>query len=600
MRRPSGWFLIPRVVLAALAMLAAGCGSAETLRPVYQLGGAGAGPAWAEWARTPDHAGQIDVAAATPGHVLSSFTFDPFVAEELTEGEGSTNLHYQSPLLDGGDVFMEVKGGAYRACDPPGSGKPAPCGSAAWGTETWSEARFTWEGGELVEKWRFESDWKPEPDDGALEEWEPVFHAALAGAYLVVPGAGGAVHVVARADGSLVDTVNPFDERAAPDPSTFVAGPLTVASDGSVYYDALSLDPDHPWTADVAAAWLVRIAPDGTPSKVPFSKLVPDAPTGAACSGVFTKAELPWPPSTTAKPPLVLCGSPRPGLNVAPAVAPDGTVYTVARAHFAGDQAFLVAASSDLSPVWAASLRGRLDDGCGSPLLPPDGAPGGCRAGAPMGVDPATNAPPAGTVLDLSSASPTVAPDGSVLFGTFTRYNHSRGHLMRFSAGGSFLASYDFGWDVTPGIRAHDGTFSAVIKDNHYDGGSYCDDETACPPGPGGPYDITQLDANLVPEWSFTSTNTMSCVRAGDGDVTCTSDHPSGFEWCINAPAIDRDGNVFATGEDGVLYSIAQGGSLNGSLFLRESVGAAYTPLSIDAEGRLHAENFGVLVVVGE
>ena len=187
-----------------------------------------------------------------------------------------------------------------------------------------------------------------------------------------------------------------------------------------------------------------------------------------------------------------------------------------------------------------------------------------------------------------------------MLFGAATSYNYSRGHLMQFSAGGSFLAAYDFGWDVTPGIWAHDGTFSVVIKDNHYDVGSYCDNDTACPPAKGGPYDITQLDANLVPEWSFTSTNTMSCVRGPGGKITCTSDHPNGFEWCINAPAIDVDGNVHANGEDGVLYSIAQGGTLNASLFLRESVGAAYTPLSIDAQGRLHAENFGTLVVVGE
>jgi hypothetical protein len=591
MRTPSGRFLMAATVLAA------GCGGVET--PVYQLGGAGAGLAWAEWGRTPDHEGRIDVTAQTPVHLLSSLTFDPLLPAEQLEGGGSVLIHYQSPLLDDGDVFMEVKGGAYRACDPPGSGKPAPCGSANWSTETWSEARFVWEGGALVEKWRYESDWKPEPDDGGfLGGWEPVFHAALAGDYLVVPGAGGAVHVVARADGSLIDTVNPFG--VTPDPDTFVAGPLTVGSDGSVYYNALALAQDNPWTTDVAGAWLVRIAPDGTPSTAAFSTLVPGAPTGTTCTGSFSSAELPWPPAPDAKPPPLPCGSPRPGLNVAPAVAPDGTVYTAARAHFAPDYAFLVAAGPDLSPRWASSLRGRLDDGCGSALIPPDGQPGGCRAGATAGVDPSTNEPPAGSVIDLSSASPVVAPDGSVLFGTYTTYNFSRGHLMRFSAGGSFLAAYDFGWDVTPGIWAHDGTFSAVIKDNHYATGSYCDDPTACPTTIGGPYNITQLDASLTPEWSFTSTNTMSCVRAADGQITCTSDHPEGFEWCINAPAIDRDANVFANGEDGVLYSIAQGGKLNASLFLRESVGAAYTPLSIDAEGRIHAENFGTLNVVGE
>ncbi len=62
----------------------------------------------------------------------------------------------------------------------------------------WNEARFTWEAGALVEKWRFASDWKPTPDDqGGLSGWEPVFHPAIAGDYVVVPGMGGGVFVAA-------------------------------------------------------------------------------------------------------------------------------------------------------------------------------------------------------------------------------------------------------------------------------------------------------------------------------------------------------------------------------------------------------------------
>jgi outer membrane protein assembly factor BamB len=78
------------------------------------------------------------------------------------------------------------------------------------------------------------------------------------------------------------------------------------------------------------------------------------------------------------------------------------------------------------------------------------------------------------------------------------------------------------------------------------------------------------------------------------------SDHPHGFEWCINAPAIDAQGTVYANGEDGVLYAIPQGGGKAQAIFLRQSIGAAYTPLSIDARGRVYAENFGSLYVVGE
>ena len=69
-----------------------------------------------------------------------------------TETGGDVLVHYQSPLVDGADLFMEVKSGRFTACDPPGSAQPAPCGPASWGQETWSEVRLGWENGELVER----------------------------------------------------------------------------------------------------------------------------------------------------------------------------------------------------------------------------------------------------------------------------------------------------------------------------------------------------------------------------------------------------------------------------------------------------------------
>src|SRR5207302_977777 len=100
---------------------------------------------------------------------------------------------------------------------------------------------------------------------------------------------------------------------------------------------------------------------------------------------------------------------------VAPAIAPDGAIYTISRAHRNDRYAYLVAVNPDLSPRWSASLRDRFHDGCGTTTLPPNGQPGGCRAGANLGVDPATNQLPAGRVLDDASSSPVVAPDGSIL-----------------------------------------------------------------------------------------------------------------------------------------------------------------------------------------
>ncbi len=581
------------LIVALTASLAGGCGTDdEAISPVFTLAGPRDASGWSEHGRDARHSGQAPVKAQRLLRVLASADVDPFAARERTDAAGHLDVHYAAPILDGDDVFLELKGGTYAPCS--GAGATTPCGRSAWNEERWGVRRLTWESGRLVEKWRFESDWLPPPDGGALRGWEPVFHPAVAGSFVLVPGAGASVFALRREDGSVAMRIDPFPGR---DPATFVAGPLTVADDGSVVYDALALaiprgpaawTDASPWTDDIGGAWLVQIAPDGSPSKVSFADLVPQAPVASdLCTGQFSPADLPWPPAPDAEAPAVECGAQRPGLNVAPAVAPDGTIYTVSRAHRAGGEAYLVAVGPGLVPKWAASLRGRLDDGCGSKLLPPDGALGGCRLGAHPGVDPLTNQRPAGSVSDLSTASPVVAPDGSVLYGASTRYNGARGHLMRFSSAGDFVGSYDFGWDVTPAIaRRAGGGFSIVLKENRYGAGSYCDDEAFCPAPAGGPFWITALDEDLAPRWS-----------AANDDMTAA--HPAGFEWCVNAPALDAEGTVFSNAEDGTLYAIRDG-AIAERLPLGEASGASYTPPGIDGEGRVYAQVLGRLYVAGE
>ena len=391
------------------------------------------------------------------------------------------------------------------------------------------------------------------------------------------------------------------------DPDTFTAGPLTADGAGNIYYNVLKFNHGNPWDADIVNSWLVKVSPNGFIRTATITSLTPGAPGGNdKCLGVFDEAQLPWPPSPFAVPATVKCGTQRAGLNIAPAVAPDGTIYTVSVAHLWSREAYLIAANPDLSPKWRASLRDRLHDGC-NVLLPPNGTPNGCRTGAITGVDPAQNRPGAGRVLDDSTSSPVVAPDGSVFYGAYTRYNYAQGHLMKFSSTGQFLAAYRFGWDDTPAVYAHDGTYSVITKDNQYgETGSYCNDETFCPSdrtayNPGYPeaYFITRLNAGLQIESRWQNTNPLSCSRDDHGHVTCVNDHPAGFEFCVNAPAVDRFGNVYNNSEDGNVYVVRPNGTLREHLFLDSALGAAYTPLSIGADGKVYTQNDGHLFVVG-
>jgi len=575
---------------------------------------------WAQWGQNSQHQGAVSSVSQTPLVMLADIPFDPFVLNpdgsagpELDFYDGELLVHYQAPLIHENDVYMMFETGTF------------PDGRA------WHEKRLHWEGtpGQLATKWDFASDWQPEPID--LTGWEAVFHGALAGSVFYVPGAGGSIFQLDATTGAQLARFNPFGTI---DPNTFVAGPLTVDGAGNVVYNAIRLNAD----LSTADSWLVKVTSTGVSSMVSYSALVANAPT--TCSLTFGTSLLPWPKGTVptdptspadpnARPNTDSCGPQRVGINIAPAIGADGTIYSASTADFNSRYSYVVAANPDLTPKWATSLRGVLNDGCGVTIpIATQANPiqkGHCRWGATIGVDPATNERPAGRVIDESSSSPTVLPDGSVLYGAYSRYNVSRGHLFKFGSDGRVLGTYDFGWDSTPAVYQHGGTYSIVIKDNHYDEeeGFYCNEsesnavsETVCDyaqdeetnGSPAGPFYITQLSPNFVPEWKFHSTETDSCQRQSDGTITCVPNtHPNGFEWCVNGDAVDGNGTVMALSEDGNLYAIPQGhtGVFDMTspdvhrMFTNLALGAAYTPSTIAPNGLIYTENGGDLLVVG-
>ena len=405
---------------------------------------------WPQWALNPQHTIFDSGVVGQPiNRIKTSFVYDFNVPGEKADpnAAGTLLVHYQVNLIDGNDVYVESKDGTYS--------------NSTYSTQRWHQNKYTWVGSNLVKQWTFDTDWFAAGSSNLF--WEPVYHAVLANGFLYDPGEGGTIFKINKANGAVVKRINPFGTTI--DPNTFTASPLSTDGHGNIFYNVIKVDgnTDANWlNDDVLGSWLVKVGADDSVSMVSYSTLLSQAvikgdavPAGnGRCNLSFSGSELPWPPQPNANPKTTACGTQRAAMNKAPAIAADGTIYTVSKAHLVTRYNYLIAVNPNLTGKWAASLRGRLNDGCGVsfPIGNPGGAGanGGCRAGATLGVDPGTNEPPPGRILDDDSSTPVIAPDGSIFLGTYSRYNFAQGHEMHFSANGDFLNAFNFGWDNTP------------------------------------------------------------------------------------------------------------------------------------------------------
>ncbi|MGZ8710599.1 MAG: hypothetical protein ACXW28_10270, partial [Thermoanaerobaculia bacterium] len=197
---------------------------------------------WNQWAGGPGHNGSLPVTGHRFAKQLANIVVDPFAENARAEAGGALLVHYQTPLSDGRDVFMEVKSGTYT-------------GFRTWETQTWNVRKFQWEDGQLVERWTAESDWNPVPSGGP--RFEPVFHAALTRKFVYMAGAGGTILEVDRKSGAILRRLGQFDVSI--DPRTYVTSPITVDAQGNLYHNVLRTAASDPWSSDVAGAWLVRV-----------------------------------------------------------------------------------------------------------------------------------------------------------------------------------------------------------------------------------------------------------------------------------------------------------------------------------------------------
>jgi hypothetical protein len=223
-------------------------------------------------------------------------------------------------------------------------------------------------------------------------------------------------------------------------------------------------------------------------------------------------------------------------------------------------------------------------------------------------------------ILDVSTASPMVAPDGTVYIGVMGNpYNGSRGFLLHFSA--NLSQEYTpgaFGWDDTASIvpasmvPGYTGTSSYLIfvKYNNYvmaDAG---------PTGGNGVNEIAILDpyasqpdtrndaipSNGSNDPSLSVMKEIMTIAGPTPDTDYTSQFPDAVhEWCINSCVVDpATDSIYANSEDGKLYrwDLATN-SFTEATVLTPGLGEAYTPTWMGPDGRVYAINNATLFSVG-
>src|SRR5215475_8214928 len=268
-------------------------------------------PDWPQWGFDPQHSLFDASANGQPlNRNIVNLVYDFNIDAEKADPNAAGDLlvHYQVPLVDGNDVFIESKDGTYS--------------NSTYSTQKWHQNKYSWHDGSLVKVWTFDTDWFA-PGSSSLF-WEPVYHAVLANGFLYDPGKGGTIFKINKSTGAVVKRINPFGTTI--DANTFTASPLSADSSGNIYYNVVQITQNNPtgWLGDdVVNSWLVKVSTNDTVTKVSKRPLLTQAQIkGEAvprandrCKVSFTDAQLPWPPQPNANPQTTSCGSQRAGMN---------------------------------------------------------------------------------------------------------------------------------------------------------------------------------------------------------------------------------------------------------------------------------------------
>jgi len=376
---------------------------------------------------------------------------------------------------------------------------------------------------------------------------------------MVTPGIGGTVYMRSRTDQSI----SPVTQWAFYGINSYIANKSTYNNNVFIC---------TPLTVDnIGNVYFGFEVTGGTPTNLQsgIAKITP--------SGVGS-----WISATAA------CGDPsitKPAMNCAPALSNDQkTVY--------------IAVNSGSTPGYLVGIDAATMTPKYSVFL----------------VDPRTGV--GATVIDLSTATPMVGPDGDVFFGVFeSSFYNDRGWMLHYD---QTLTQTKipgaFGWDNTPSVvpaqcvPSYKGTSSYLIltKYNNYvglgplgDGTNHIailDPSSSSPCVLNGPNTTTGQSVQ-------TMTEVITVVGITPDQNANLQQFPNAVhEWCINSAAIDVRGRcAIINSEDGHCYrwdftknSLTQNLSLSGGL------GEAYTSTVIGQFGVTFAINNAQLCAMGK
>jgi uncharacterized repeat protein (TIGR01451 family) len=401
-----------------------------------------------------------------------------------------------------------------------------------------------------------------QPSHNWILPYQPVLATSSLGTRLYYPGAGGTIYYVdivdpaghgAPVQQAFYGLANYQGNQAGFNSAVFINTPLTADSSGNVFF-GFRVTGTAPTPLNTTQSGFARIDPNGNATYALAGTLAGDANIG------------------------------RDTHNSAPALSNDqSTLYVAVKAASTETYGYLLGLNSlTLALKFRVFLK-----------------------------DPRSNNANNATILDDSTASPMVGPDGDVYFGIFGNpANGSRGFLLHFSSDLTVEKTPGgFGWDNTVSVvpasmvPSYTGTSSYLLftKYNNYaNSGNDSGD---------GVNRIALLDPNATQVDAHASSNGMLIMREVLTVIGPTADPENRSaslplavrEWCIDTAAVNPPTkSIFMPSEDGHLYRWnLVSNSLDQFLQLNAGIGEPYVPTIIGPDGTVFTLNGGTMSALG-